>query len=93
MERKMSEGMNADQIERVFSALARIEQKIDGHVDIVKTHMAHDEVVQKAIFERVEVLQAKAATQKGYLTAIGAVSGGVVAALGYMVDRLFFGHH
>ena len=85
--------MNPEQIERVFGALSRIEQKIDGHVGTVAAHIAHDELVQKALFERIEVLQTKAATQKGYVTALGAVGGGIIAALGYIIDKVFFGQH
>lgn len=89
----MSDGMNSEQIERVFGSLARIEQKIDGAAASLTAHAAHDEVVQKALFERVEKLQSGVERQRGFMTAIGAVSGGVVAALGYIADKLFLGHH
>lgn len=85
-------GMNPEQIERVFGALARIEQKIDGHIGTVQAHMEHDEVVQKALFERVEKLQLASARQKGYMTAMGALGGVLATAVGYVVDKML-GHH
>jgi len=88
----VSEGMNADQIERVFGALARIEQKIDGHIDTVKDHMDHDQLVQTEIFKRVETLQMASAKQRGYMTAMGAIGGVLVTAIGYVVDKML-GHH
>jgi len=88
----MSEGMSSEQIERVFGSLARIEQKIDSNAETLRNHVGDDQRVQKALFERLETLAAGVNRQKGYMTAIGAVSGGVVAALGYLADRLL-GHH
>jgi hypothetical protein len=89
----MSDGMNPEQIERVFGALARIEQKIDSHVDTVAAHVAHDETVQKALFERVETLQFAQAKQKGALTVLGAVGSALGAGAGYLIERWTSGHH
>lgn len=84
--------MTPEQIAQVFSSLGRIEQKIDSAATSLTTHVAHDETVQKALFERVERLQLGLAKQRGFMAAIGAVSGGVVAAVGYIADKLFLGH-
>lgn len=84
--------MSPEQIAQVFSSLGRIEQKIDSAASNLTTHVAHDETVQKALFERVEKLQSGLDRQRGFMAAIGAVSGGVVAAVGYIVDKVFLGH-
>lgn len=89
----MSDGMNPEQIERVFGALARIEQKIDGHVGTVTAHIDHDEKVQKALFERIETLQLASAKQKGALTVLGALGSMLGAGVGYLIERLTLGHH
>jgi hypothetical protein len=94
MAKKASPGMTGDQIEKVFSALSRIETKLDGHVEALATHISHDDTVNKALFERIEVLQVGMAKQKGFVAAMGAVGGGVIAALGYIADKVLgFGHH
>lgn len=84
----MNEGMSADQIEKVFGALARIEQKIDGHVGTVKAHMDHDEKIQKALFERIETLQLTQARQKGAAKVWSMVSSGIGAAVGAITAYL-----
>ena len=89
MARKASTGMTGDQIERVFGSLSRIEEKIDGHISAFNDHVNMDMKAYHAIAE----LKEGAAKQKGYLTAMGAVGGGVVAALGYIADKLFGVHH
>jgi hypothetical protein len=89
----MSEGMNSDQIERVFGALGRIEQKIDSAAAAVITHTAHDETVQKLLFERIEVLQLAHAKQRGFISAIAAVASLVSAGVGYLIEKLLFGGH
>ena len=94
MASKKVSGMTGDQIERVFGALSRIETKLDGHVEALAAHTDHDEKVAKAVFERIEVLQVSMAKQKGFVAAMGAVGGGVIAALGYIADKVLgFGHH
>lgn len=89
----MSDGMSPDQIARVFESLGRIEQKIDGHVDTVNAHVAHDEVVQKALFERIEALQLAGAKQKGALTVLGALASMLGAGVGYLLERFTLGGH
>lgn len=89
----MNDGMSPEQIERVFGALSRIETKIDLHVGTVKDHIDHDEKVQKALFERIEGLQASANKQKGALTVLGAVGSMLGAGLGYLAEKFFMGHN
>lgn len=90
----MDSGMNPDQIERVFGALGRIEAKIDSAAAAVVTHAAHDETVQRALFERIELLQLAHAKQKGAITVIAAVGSAVAGAVGYIAERfLGLGHH
>ena len=85
--------MTDDQIGKVFESLGRIEQKIDSHIDTVVNHVAHDEMVQKALFERVETLQLAHAKQKGAIKMIGMVGSAVGAGIGYVAEKIFFGHH
>ena len=84
--------MTDDQIGKVFESLGRIEQKIDSHIDTVANHVAHDEMVQKALFERVETLQLAHAKQKGAIKMIGMVGSAVGAGIGYVAEKIFFGH-
>lgn len=86
-------GLSGDQIERIFGSLSRIEQKIDSHIDTVANHVAHDEMVQKALFERVEGLQLAHAKQRGAIKMIGMVGSAVGAGIGYVAEKIFFGHH
>ena len=91
----MSEGMNADQITRVFESLGRIEQKIDGNASTLSQHILDDKAVAKALFERVEVLQLGQAKQKGFLTALTSVGSVLGAGVGYLVEKIMLGggHH
>ena len=81
------DGMNSEQIERVFGALGRIEQKIDSAATAVITHAAHDETVQRALFERIEKLQLSHARQKGFFSALAAAGSAIGAGLGYVIQR------
>lgn len=86
------QGMNPDQIERVFGALGRIEQKLDGHIDSVEKHVQHDQDVHKLLFDRVETLQFAHAKQKGFFSAIAAVGSVVGAGIGYVIEKYWVGH-
>jgi hypothetical protein len=88
----MTDGMSTEQIERVFGALSRIEQKIDSHVDTVDAHMKHDQDVQKLLFDRVEAMQLTQARQKGFITAIVSVGSVLGAGIGYAVEVLLGRH-
>jgi hypothetical protein len=91
MDNKM--GMSDDQIGEVFKSLGRIEAKIDGASTSLTSHVAHDEMVQKALFERVETLQLAHAKQRGAIRMIGMVGSAVGAGIGYVAEKIFFGHH
>lgn len=84
--------MNVDQIERVFGALGRIESKLDSHVDTVEKHVAHDETIQKLLFERIETLQLSHARQKGFVTALVAAGSAIAGAIGWALEY-FLGRH
>lgn len=89
----MNEGMSSDQIERVFGSLARIEQKIDSAAGTLAQHALDDKAIQKALFDRVEVLQLGQAKQKGFLSALAAVGSVLGAGVGYIIERITLGHH
>jgi hypothetical protein len=83
-------GMNPDQIERVFGSLARIEQKIDTHTAWMTAHVAEDKIMA----EDIQKLRMVGARQKGYLAAIGTAGGVLGAVIAAAAD--FFGtrgHH
>ncbi len=75
-------GMNADQIERVFGSLARIEQKIDGHTEWMTQHVADD----KLMANDIQKLKESAARQRGMLAALATVGTVFGAMAGYAVD-------
>ena len=81
--------MTSDQIEKVFGTLSRIETKLDAHTQEFASHVAMDMEAYKAI----GALKVDAAKQKGFVAAMGAVGGGVIAALGYLADKMLGGHH
>lgn len=80
-------GMSDDQIAQVFGALGRIEQKVDGLGQTFTTHVADDQRIHKALFERIEPLQASMNKQKGALTILGAAGSIIGAGAGYLVER------
>ena len=75
-------GMSGDQIERVFGALGRIEEKIDNHTSWMERHVKDDEGVEK----RVGELELRAARQKGFLGALAGVGGVIGAGVGYLAE-------
>lgn len=80
--------MNPDQIAQVFGALGRIEQKIDGHTDWMRKHVADDAIMAQDI----KSLQLSQARQRGFMTAISAVGTVIGAGVGYAIDLLARGH-
>ena len=74
-------------------AIGRIEQKIDSHIDTVANHVAHDEKVQKYLFDKLDVLEASHNKQKGAIKIICTVGSAVGAGIGYIAEKIFFGHH
>lgn len=54
------------------------------------TMLQHAEADQKA-WTDIEKLKDVTAKQKGFVAAMGAVGGGVIAALGYLIDKVL--HH
>jgi hypothetical protein len=88
--RQMSDdGMSPDQIERVFGALARIEQKIDGHTAWMLQHVADDKIVA----DRVAGMQLAAAKQKGFMAGISLLGVIISTAVGWILDWKFGGGH
>ena len=79
----------SDDLGYIREALGRIEQKIDGHSVTVAAHVAHDEVVQKALFERIENLQLSHASQRGSAKTWAAVATGAGAIVGAVAPALF----
>ena len=69
----------------ICESQGRIEQKIDSHVKAFDLHLEDDKHAYKAIVS----LEKSMARQKGFLTAIGAVSGGIVYAIGWLVEHTF----
>jgi len=67
----------------------RIEQKIESQVKAFEDHVADDREAYKAII----ALKIGQARQKGFLTAVGAISGGVVYALGWVIEKTLGLHH
>ena len=86
-------GMSDEQIGEVFKSLGRIEQKIDSHIDTVANHVEHDEKVQKYLFDKLDVLEASHNKQKGAIKIICTVGSAVGAGIGYVAEKIFFGHH
>lgn len=81
--------MSPDQIAEVFTALGRIEQKIDNQHDWMNRHVADDEITKA----RVGKLETSHARQKGFFTALAGAGSVIGALIGYAVE--FFGgrHH
>jgi len=82
-------GMTDNQIERVFGALARIEQKIDGHTTWMVQHVADDALMAADIVK----LKERAARQRGFITALTAMGSVLGAIAGYAVDLFSRGSH
>lgn len=73
--------------------LGRIEQKIDSGTAALAQHVADDKEIARALFGRIEVLQAGANKQKGFMTALGVVGSALGAGVGYLIERVTIGHH
>jgi hypothetical protein len=70
--------------------LGRIEQKIDGHVTSFAQHVADDQRIAKALFERIEPLQLEQARQKGAArvwSLVGAAGGAILGIVGSYVSN------
>jgi len=83
----------SDDIGYIREMLGRIDSKLDGLATTVTAHAAHDETVQKALFERVEALQLSHAKQKGAIAMLGTVGSMLGAGVGYLIERWTIGHH
>jgi hypothetical protein len=80
----------AQALGEIQRTLGNIEGTLNSHV---KAFDAHVEMDMKA-YQAIGTLKTDIAKQKGYATAIGAVAGGMIAALGYIADKVFgWGHH
>ncbi len=79
----MSErGMSDDQIERVFGALARIEQKQDSNAQKWDAHEKLHAVVEEDILK----LKLSAAKQRGVIAAVAGMGSALGAGVGYAID-------
>lgn len=85
--------MSDDVLLEIQRSLGRIEQKIDGNAAVLTAHAAHDEIVQQALFSRIETLQLGAAKQKGFVAALMSIGSVLGACAGYLVERMTLGHH
>jgi hypothetical protein len=68
--------------------IGEIKGSLSGHVKAFDDHVQMDEKAYHAISE----IRQQQAKQKGFIAAMGAVGGGVVAALGYVIDKMWGGH-
>jgi hypothetical protein len=84
--------MDNEQVERIFGSLGRIEAKVDGLSANLTTHTEDDKRIAKALFDRIEPLQASANKQKGALTVLGMAGSMLGAGVGYLVERFLRGH-
>jgi hypothetical protein len=85
--------MSDEQVNSLFQAVGRIEQKVDGLSGVFTTHTEHDAVVQKALFERLEGLQLSHAKQRGFFSALAAGGSVIGAGVGYAIEKwLGLGH-
>lgn len=73
--------------------LGRIEQKIDGNATTLSKHMDDDKEIARALFGRIETLQASSNRQKGFMSALATVGTALGAGVGYLVERWTNGHH
>jgi hypothetical protein len=73
-----NEGMSGQQIQDVFSALGRIEQKIDGHTTWMAAHVLED----RKLADDIRVLQISSATQRGKATVWSMLLNGAVGIAG-----------
>lgn len=80
------QGMDPNQIERVFGALGRIEQSTNDIKQWMSAHVAEDRVMAADIV----TLKTAHARQKGFLAAIGVVGSAIGAIAAMAAD--FFRH-
>ena len=88
-------GMNDSQIERVFGSLARIEQKIDGTTEWMKSHSQEDKRAFESMGDKLTGLQVAHSRQKGFLSALAAIGSVVAGIVGYVIEYFVSGrgHH
>lgn len=66
--------------------LGRIEGNQTGFKDALTAHIERDEKIDKALFERIEALQASHNKQKGAMTILGTIGAMIGAGIGYFVE-------
>jgi hypothetical protein len=81
-EQYIQHGMTGDQIERVFGALARIEQKIESYDQRLTLHADED----KLMAADIRKLQLSNEKQKGVLAGIATIGSVVGAGVGYAIE-------
>lgn len=80
----MSEqGMNPEQIQDVFLALGRIEQKIDTHTAWMTAHVAEDRLMAADIAKLQQSHASQRGSAKVWSMLINGLIGAVGAAAGY----------
>jgi hypothetical protein len=88
-------GMSSDQIEKVFSALSRIEANGANTAAWMAEHAKSDKEMFEKLGDKITDLRLSHSRQKGFLTAIAGVGSVVAGIVGYVIE--FFvsgrGHH
>jgi hypothetical protein len=95
MNEEAMRGMRDEQIERVFSALSRIEANGINTANWMAEHSKSDKELFAKIDEKITDLRLTHSRQKGFLTAVASVGSIVAGVIGYVIE--FFvsgrGHH
>lgn len=77
----------------IKSQTGEMKANIASTAEALKQHVADDKEMAKALFSRIETLQFGQAKQRGFLSALAMVGGVLGAGVGYVIDRITFGHH
>lgn len=70
-----------------------MQANIASTAETLKQHVSDDKEVAKALFHRIEELQFSAAKQRGFISALAMFGSLLGAGVGYIIDRITFGHH
>lgn len=87
--------MSDGQIERVFSALSRIEANQANAAKWMDDHAENDKELFKGITDTITAMKIAHARQKGFITALAGVATFVSALIGYAIEYFASGraHH
>jgi hypothetical protein len=72
--------------------LGRLEGKVDGHANTLKTHIDDDKVTHAALVASVQKVQVYQARQRGFITAVSAIGGTIGAGVVYLLKLIVGGH-